>query len=510
MVQAAAAAVPIVLAVLLFFLGVRATRVSLYSLGTGIAMALAFFPTPWSVVLGSLSAFAPTIVEILLILYAGVLLSRIMSSTGAMSSISSWLHSSAPSTHAGTVLVVFGLVPFAESVTGFGIGVTVGVPILRLLGHSVPRSTIFALLGLLAVPWGALGPGTLLAAELSGTTLQDVGVRSALLSGPVMLGAALLLTVLLRRDERIGRLFLASTGSAVLLWAGILGANTVAGTPLAGVLGSLLVIGVHLAAYRLQGSLVPAGPTVVRSAAPYAVMAAGLLAARAATAPLEANLAVRAVSSPAIWLIVACVTAQYAAGRGGQGGGYEKGLLHRAGLAYRTWRPVGVVTLCFTVLGSLLAATGMSAALGAALAGAGEGYLLAAPAINALAGFITGSNTAANAMLTATQSQVATALGSSVLQMVAATNVAASLATMAAPSRLLLAYELAVATPAGQPTGPARSSGPGPGREALPSADVAAAEADAESRVNRWVLPRIFALVLAVSLVLGAVTAWVS
>ncbi|WP_372697817.1 L-lactate permease [Arthrobacter sp. JSM 101049] len=493
-----AAAVPILVAVLLFFLGVRATRVSLWSLGAGIAMALAFFPTPWMVVLGSLAAFAPTIVEILLILYAGVLLSRIMSSTGAMSAISTWLHSSAPSTHAGTVLVVFGLVPFAESVTGFGIGVTVGVPILRLLGHSVPRATIFAVLGLLAVPWGALGPGTLLASELSGTSLQDVGVRSALLSLPVMLGAALLLTVLLRHDERIGRLFLASTGSAVLLWAGILGANAALGTPLAGVLGSLLVIVAHLLAYRMQGSLVAAGRAVVRAAAPYAVMAVGLLAARAATAPLEANLAVRAASSPAIWLIVACVTAQYAAGHRGGSGGPEAGLLHRAGLAYRTWRPVGVVTLCFTVLGSLLAATGMGAALGAALAGAGEGYLLAAPAINALAGFITGSNTAANAMLTSTQSQVATALGSSVLQIVAATNVAASLATMASPSRLLLAYELAVATPAGVRAVPVVGS----------SADAPAA--DAESQVSRWVLPRVFTLVLAVSLVLGVITAWVS
>ncbi|WP_343902191.1 L-lactate permease [Arthrobacter rhombi] len=487
---AVAAAIPIVLAVVLFFRGVRATRIAVWSLGVGIVVAVVFFPTAPSVVLGSLARFSPTIIEIMLILYAGVLLSRILSSTGAMAAISGWLQTSAPSRRAGTVLVVFGLVPFAESVTGFGIGVTVGAPILRMLGHSVPRTTLFSLLGLLAVPWGALGPGTLLASELSGTSLTEVGVRSALLSLPAMLGAAVLLTFLLRHDGGAGRLFVGAAGSAVLLWLGILGANLVVGTPLAGVLGSLVPIAVHLLVYRWRGSLVPAGEVVVRAAVPYAVMAGGLLAARGLTAQLEPNLFMRAASSPAIWLVVACLAAHFGPGqREGSAGRVEARLGHRAAAAYRSWRPVGIVTLCFTVLGSLLAATGMGAALGAALARMGGSYLILAPAVNALAGFITGSNTAANAMLTVTQAQVATDLGSSVLQIVAVTNVAASLATMAAPSRILLAYELAQATPA-------------------PVGTAALGAAESESLVNRWVLPRVFVLVAAVSLLLGLLTWW--
>lgn len=497
---AIAAAVPIVVAAVLFFLGVRATRIALWSLAVGIAMAAAFFPTAPVVVMGSLAEFSPTIIEIMLILYAGVLLSRIMSSSGAMAAISGWLQTSAPSRRAGTVLVVFGLVPFAESVTGFGIGVTVGVPILRMIGHTVPRSTIFSLLGLLAVPWGALGPGTLLASELSGTSLSEVGIRSAVLSLPAMLGASLMVTFLLRRDGGVGRLFAGAAGSAVLLWLGILGANVVLGTPLAGVLGSLLPIAVHMLVYRWRGSLTAAGWVVARAAVPYAVMAGGLLASRAVTAPMEPNLAARAVSSPAIWLVVACLAAQFGPGQRGGHAGVEARFGHRAALAYRSWLPVGMVTFCFTVLGSLLAVTGMGAALGSALAQVGGVYLVLAPAVNALAGFITGSNTAANAMLTATQTQVATELGSSVLQIVAATNVAASLATMASPSRLLLAYELAVSTPA-----PAVAA---PGAPAPAAAGTDAA--DSESRVNRWVLPRVFALVASVSLLLGLATWWLA
>ncbi|MDN5878766.1 L-lactate permease [Arthrobacter sp. 179] len=493
---AVAAAVPIVLAGVLFFLGIRSTRISVWSLAVGLVVALLFFPTPWSVVAGSLGAFAPTIIEILLILYAGVLLSRIMSTTGAMASISGWLRSSAPSRRTGTLLVVFGIVPFAESVTGFGIGVTVGVPILRLIGHSVPRSTIFSLLGLLAVPWGALGPGTLLASELSGTSLLEVGIRSAIISLPVMLGAALLVTFLLRHEGSVGRLFGGAVASALLLWAGILGANILLGTPLAGVMGSLFPIAGHLLVYRWRGSLVAAGWVVARAALPYAVMAAGLLTTRAVVSSLgETQLGLRAISSPATWLVCACLVAHFGPGQRNGSGGPETRLRRRAASAFGTWLPVGVVTFCFTVLGSVLASTGMGAELGTALAAMGGSYLVIAPAVNALAGFITGSNTAANAMLTATQTQVATELGSSVLQMVAATNVAASMATMAAPSRLLLAYELAVATPVGAPTG-----GGAGGRPEDPL--------DAESAVNRWVLPRIFGLLIVVSAVLGLVT-WV-
>lgn len=494
---ALAAAVPVLLASVLFFAGLRSTRIAIWSLASGVAMAALFFPTPWPTVLGALATFSPTIIEILLILYAGVLLSRIMSGSGAMASISGWLRASAPSAQAGTLLVVFGIVPFAESVTGFGIGVTVGVPILRQLGHSVPRATILSLLGLLAVPWGALGPGTLLAAELARLSLLDVGVRAAWLSLPVMLGVAATVTILLRHDGHIVQLIAGAVGSSLLLWIGILAANMALGTPPAGVVGSLLPIAAHVLAYRLHGSLAPAGRAVARAIFPYAVLTVGLLLARAATAPYDGGLWARAATSPGLWLIAACLAAQFGPGHRADDDP-DAAFTRRAGLAYRSWLPVGLVTLCFTVLGALLAATGMGAELGSALAGIGSGYLLLAPAVNGLAGFIAGSNTAANAMLTATQAQAAVGLGSEVLQIVAATNVAASMATMASPSRLLLAYELAVATPVA-------SGVCAPGHHAGAGDDGGA---ESEARVNRWVLPRLFLLMAVVFAAVGLITWW--
>lgn len=483
---ALAAASPIVVAMALFLAKTRATTMATWSLVTGVLAAIFFFPTPLAQLLEAGAMFGPTILEVLLILFAGVLLSRITTETGAMDRISGWLSQSASNRQAGTVLVIFGLVPFAESVTGFGIGVTVGVPLLLQLGHSIKHSAILSLLGLVAVPWGALGPGTLVAADLAGLTLFDVGVRSALMTLPVVLGAGILSWLVLRAGSpRPGRLLAHLLGAAVLLNAGILAANLLMGTPPAGIVGSLLVLAVHLLAFRAGGTLVSAGHAVRVALLPYGVLTVGLLVARALTSPMEPSLLKRALTSGGVWLAVACLVAQYASAS--LGGGNRK-LGTRAHLAYRSWIPIGVATGGFTILGALLAATGMGRELGAALAGIGTGYLVLGPVVNGLAGFISGSNTAANSMLAATQAQAATAMGSSVLQIVAVSNVTASMSTMLSPSRILLAYELAIV-----PVASVSGSVP---EEAPPG----------EHEVAAWIAPRLGVLLVIVCTLLGVVT----
>lgn len=485
---ALAAATPIVVAMALFLARRKATTMAGCSLASGVLAAIFFFPTPLGDLLKAGAMFGPTIAEVLLILFGGVLLSRITTETGAMDRISSWLQQSASNRQAGTVLVVFGLVPFAESVTGFGIGVTVGVPLLLQLGHSVRHSAVLSLLGLVAVPWGALGPGTLVAADLAGLTLFDVGVRSAVMTLPVVLGAGITAWLVLRAESpRPGRLLAHLLGSAVLLNGGILAANLLMGTPPAGIVGSLLVLAVHLLAFRIIGSLVPAGHGLRMALLPYGVLTAGLLVARALTSGLEPSLLKRALASGGLWLLVACLVAQYASV---SLGGTDRPLRTRASLAYRSWIPIGVTTGGFTVLGALLAATGMGRELGAALAGIGTGYLVLGPVLNGMAGFISGSNTAANSMLAATQAQAATAMGSSVLQIVAVSNVTASMATMLSPSRILLAYGLAV-IPVASVTGAA----PAP-------------EPPTEREVTAWIAPRLALLLLVVCSLLGVLT-WV-
>src|SRR5699024_6046931 len=152
---------PILIAIALLLLKQSSWIAALAGAVAAAAIVGLAFPTPASVLVGSGVEYFPLILEVALILLFGMVLRRLLER-------SAWVESLSPNRPLGVALVVFGIVPFAESVTGFGIGVTIGVPILRHLGCTLRQSALLGLLGLIAVPWGALGPGTTVAAALAG------------------------------------------------------------------------------------------------------------------------------------------------------------------------------------------------------------------------------------------------------------------------------------------------------------------------------------------------------
>ncbi|MFD2393792.1 SLC13 family permease [Dietzia aerolata] len=142
-----------------------------------------------SEVVGAATSLGPTVLEVALILLGGVLLATALSATGARDHIAGWLERVGDEQDRvpAILLLVFGLTPFMESVTGFGLGVVITAPLLVRMGLSPVRAVVAGLLGLVLVPWGSLGPGTLVAAELGGQDVDALGVWSALLSLPVLL-----------------------------------------------------------------------------------------------------------------------------------------------------------------------------------------------------------------------------------------------------------------------------------------------------------------------------------
>src|SRR5699024_8805885 len=132
------------------------------------------------------------------ILLGGVLLSELMDRSGAQQRIAQWISESCSDPGRAVILVVLGVTPFIESVTGFGIGVVVAIPLLRHLGLSPFQAATVGLMGLVLVPWGALVPGILVAAELGDVGYGALGVYSAWLTLPVLLvmgGVSLALVV---------------------------------------------------------------------------------------------------------------------------------------------------------------------------------------------------------------------------------------------------------------------------------------------------------------------------
>ena len=438
-------ALPVLTAIGLLLVGRGAVTAAVVSAAAAAVVGVGTGSLSWNH-LGEAGEYGLLTLQVLLILLFGMLLAALLERSGAMAELSRFLSDSVPTPALGAAAVVFGVVPFAESVTGYGVGVTVGVPILRALGFAPARAVILGMLGLNTAVWGALGPGTSIAAQLSGQTFRDVGVFSALFFGPTLLlvAASAWLTLRLRTGEpdsphseqRGLTAAIAVFGSALLLWAAVLTVNLLIGTAVAGVLGGLIVLIVLFGFFRLRRGRLPARRATAVAGLPYAVLTGGLLASYAAYAAWENQLTAILIWPP-VWLAAACATVFFIWRR--------RALLPEVPSAVRRWVPVGVSTGGFMMLGWIMTVTGMSTALGEAASVLG---VWPAPTLNTLGGYLVGNTTGSNAMFAQTIASMAAGSGADVLLTIAAANVACSLAIIASPPRLLLGMQMAGANPA--------------------------------------------------------------
>lgn len=442
------AAAPVLLVCVALALRASAGRAA--GLGIGVALALTpiAFPLPAAQPLGRFVAWVPTLVAVLVIVAGGIGLSRLIDHSGAQATMARALESRVMSPLFAALLVVHGVVPFAESVTGFGVGVMVGVPLLLHLGFGPARSAFLGLLGLVAVPWGALAPGTLIAARLIDADLTDVGVASAQVNLVPCLVTGVTAALAAGAGPRPLRVT-AGLVSGGVLWGAILGANLVVGTPLAGVVGSLFVIAAHLVGSRLRGGRGPTSAgappssdevssrtmSLRRAVVPYTFLVVGLLVSDLAARAVGPSPWTTFLSSPATWLVLTCALAVVV---------FRIDRSHLRPLGARVWRmwlAVGLPTGMFLALGVIMAATGMSEELAGAAARLGPVYLALVPVVGAVGGFVTGSNAGANSMFGAAQAHAGATLGASPVVVVATQNVAAAMLTMASPSRIEMASQ---------------------------------------------------------------------
>ncbi|EFV91440.1 putative L-lactate permease, partial [Dietzia cinnamea P4] len=181
------AVAPVIAVLVLLALRVPSLTAGAAGLVAALLGAVTAFRPDDDEVLTAVAQLGPTVLEVALILLGGVLLATALSATGSRDHIAGWLEriGSGGDRVPAILLLVFGLTPFMESVTGFGLGVVITAPLLVRMGLSPVKAVVVGLLGLVLVPWGSLGPGTLVAAELGGQDVDALGYWSALLSLPV-------------------------------------------------------------------------------------------------------------------------------------------------------------------------------------------------------------------------------------------------------------------------------------------------------------------------------------
>ena len=328
-------------------------------------------------------------------------MSQVLQHSGAQADLARWIRDRAGPGIGTVLLIVHGITPFAESMTGFGIGITIGIPLLAHAGLPPRKVALIGLLGLSTVPWGSMGPGTLIGANMAGLSFYDLGMGSAHYSVlPFVVTGVVAAWLAAAPHERI-RAWLLGTASGLLLWVVIYLSNWLFGTAPAGALGTSLVTALYLGiGGRGRGEL---SPSARRCLITYALLLGGVLAATLCIKALDAQPRLN---------------------------------------AWHSWQRVAPVTGLFILVGIVMAVSGMAAWLAHALAEGGRVYLGIGPFVGAVSGFITGSTSGANAMLATTQAEIARALGVDVLAFMSIHNVAAAFLLMASPSKVELAVQL--------------------------------------------------------------------
>jgi lactate permease len=309
--------------------------------------------------------------------------------------------------------------------------VVISAPILLAAGFSPLKAAVLSSWGQCAVPWGALGVGTVIGADLSGTGFAELSDLSALLSLPLFPVYAVSAVALAdgwrgARRHAVEALVLGvAAGVATLLCSVYLVPE------LSGAVGGLAATAVFLARRRrrLAGLEVP-----VRALLPYAFLLA-LLAAANASEPVKSlleNLG-PVFAGPGLPLLISCAFAAPLLGLG------PHDLLAAGRGTARQWLPTAGAVLAFVLAGQVVASSGAAALLASGAAAFGGLYPALVPVVGALGGALTGSNAASNALFMPLQVEAARDLGVSEAFTAAAQNVSGSHASLLAPQRVILA-----------------------------------------------------------------------
>jgi lactate permease len=399
------------------------------SLATAVLAALAWPGLRAAAVPGALLGGFWTSAQVLYLLFGGLLLYNLLSAGGAVDEVSRFLGRLEPDRVSLAAVVVVGVAPFFESVTGFGVAVVISAPILLAAGFTPLRAAVLATWGQCAVPWGALGVGTVIGAHLAGTSFGVLSDSSALLSLPLFPIYGLAAVALADGWSGVRRRGAEAVVLGLVAGLGTLLTSFFLVPELSGAVGGLAATAVFLVWRRQRLAGVP-----VRALLPYAFLLA-LLAAANGIGALQSLLEGLGpiFDGPGLPLLISGAFAAVVFGLGGS----------RIGAAVRKttqqWLPTAGAVLTFVLAGEVVAGSGAAGLLAGGAETMGGLFPVVSPVLAALGGALTGSNAASNALFMPLQVEAARGLDLSTGLTAAVQNVAGSHASMLSPQRLVLA-----------------------------------------------------------------------
>jgi len=450
----------LVIFILLFIIKQSSVRASIWGLLFVILVTLfvPFFHLDFAQIGSSVIKGILISIIVAYVLLFGILLFHLMNEMGSIKAIASFISQITPDPIRQVILLVVAFSPFVESVSGFGIAIIVVAPILIELGWSPKKATLLSLLGLSAVPWGALATGSVVGASLIGMPLQHLGMGTAMLAAPTFFYFAILVVYFAGGTGEVKKkgweLFLVCGTLALAIWW----FSAEVSMELAGVLGALAAMAVQIVwiqfttkkgkQTRLHSQSSAASgehQSITKAMFPYLFLIVVLLISRLIQPVEEFLLATLVIDlpdysfrlpllySPGFSIFLACIfTILF----------YkipQKVITKASVLTMKQWIPVTLSTSGFVAISEVMSNAGMISLLANTSAATfGSAFLVLSPFIGGIGGFLTGSNTGSNAMFIKLQAQTAGQLGLSPDLFAYAQNASASHMTMASPSRVLL------------------------------------------------------------------------
>lgn len=332
----------------------------------------------------------------------------------------------------------FLLGPFAESVTGFGVGMVFALGAARRAGVRGAPAVALALFALVLIPWGGLGPGTVLGAALAHVDAQAMTTRNAWYSAAWLLT---LLPLFWRIAAAAGQPVPAARRAGHLVWVAALGVVLIASHAvfpfeIAGIVatGPLLVLRLaRITDLRSPG----ARQAAWHAARPYVGLTVALLATKLWASPPTFTPFPGLLPLPLTHAAVVLWAAALVLMAG-------PGCARRLGAVLRRAAWPALTILLYVVLARLMAGSGASAGLATAFAAAfGAAAPYASPLLAAIGGLVAGTNVGSNATMMPVQMELGRIAALPETLLPAVQNFAGSASCLLAPQVLGIAAALA-------------------------------------------------------------------
>ncbi|NIE77146.1 hypothetical protein F3J45_22155 [Pantoea sp. Ap-967] len=339
--------------------------------------------------------------------------------------------------------------PFAESATGFGVGMLGTIALLRSMKLAPSHLMIFALLSQTLIPWGAMGSGTILAAAYARMSPADLSFYSIV---PVSLLMLLWLPLFWRTADAAG--LKASTAEHIqeAAWIAAGMASLALATKVLGPETGLLAAFGPLIVLRFLSDKRPTAQQAcqaLKKIAPYVLLICGLVATRVLPEVKQILTSAGRVSPysdlpswppfyhAGTWLIAGGIITALA-----------RGQLHLIGReaksAVKTGRHAILTVFLFAMMAEILSVAGISHAFAQGMFSSLESFaILITPFTSAAFGILANSGNAPNSLFMPSQYALALQAGLSVPAVAALQHASGTCMSIFSPVRMSIAAGLA-------------------------------------------------------------------